>query len=827
MANVTHKVVKGDTLWALAQKYNTTVNELVRLNNIKDPDYIVVGQVLIVSGTAATVATNKSSKANILVFGLQTNTDRTMYATWSWDKSNTKEYQTKWWYDTGDVDKNNKTIWFVGNDTKVTDKQSVYSAPSNAKRVKFQVKPISATRKVNGKDKAYWTASWSTAKTYTFAAEQPEKPSTPTVKIEGTKLTAELNNIASGTTHVKFEVVKNNKTIFSTGSTAINKAYASYSCTVEIGGQYKVRAMTYINDLYSEWSEYSNNISTIPATPTEITTIRANSETSVYLEWSATTGAKTYEIEYATEKDKFDNSDQTSKKSGIEFAHYEVAGLESGDEYFFRVRAVNNQGNSGWTGIKSAIIGKKPAPPTTWSSTTTVITGEELKLYWLHNAEDNSKATYSELELTIDGLVETHTIANDKLTEEEKNDTNEAKVYIIDTKGFTEGSQIKWRVRTAGITKEYGDWSTERVVDIYAPVTIVLKVTDSSDNAIEKLNIFPFKINALAGPNTQVPIGYHLAITSNEVYETVDSMGNIKYVNQNEEVYSKYFDISTALNVELSASDVDLENNISYTITCKVTMDSGLSGEKTAQLLVAWEDEEYEPNAEIGIDFDTLSASIRPYCEDVYGNLIPDISLSVYRREFDGTFTELMTGIDNESNTFITDPHPALDYARYRIVAITKTTGAVSYCDIDGVPINEKAIIIQWDEQWSTFDTSNEDEMEQPTWSGSLLRLPYNIDISDSNSADVSLVKYIGRKRPVSYYGTQIGSKSSWSTDIPKSDHQTLYGLRRLAIWMGDVYVREPSGSGYWANISVSFNQNHNEVTIPVSLDITRVEGGI
>ena len=63
--------------------------------------------------------------------------------------------------------------------------------------------------------------------------------------------------------------------------------------------------------------------------------------------------------------------------------------------------------------------------------------------------------------------------------------------------------------------------------------------------------------------------------------------------------------------------------------------------------------------------------------------------------------------------------------------------------------------------------------------------------------------------------------------EIEKSDKETLYALRRLSIWMDDVYVREPSGSGYWANIKVSFSQKHRELTIPVTLNITRVEGGI
>jgi flagellum-specific peptidoglycan hydrolase FlgJ len=39
-------VKKGDTLTAIAKRYNTTVQNLVRLNNIKNPDLILVGQKL-------------------------------------------------------------------------------------------------------------------------------------------------------------------------------------------------------------------------------------------------------------------------------------------------------------------------------------------------------------------------------------------------------------------------------------------------------------------------------------------------------------------------------------------------------------------------------------------------------------------------------------------------------------------------------------------------------------------------------------------------------------------------------------------------------------
>lgn len=42
----TYKVVKGDTLTSIAKKYNTTVDELVKLNNIKNKNLIKIGQIL-------------------------------------------------------------------------------------------------------------------------------------------------------------------------------------------------------------------------------------------------------------------------------------------------------------------------------------------------------------------------------------------------------------------------------------------------------------------------------------------------------------------------------------------------------------------------------------------------------------------------------------------------------------------------------------------------------------------------------------------------------------------------------------------------------------
>lgn len=826
--NIYYTVVWGDTLWDIANRYGTTYQELARINGIPNPDLIYVDQVLIV-GTKETGGTSsiptptppKSTtyRVDIWAFGLQANTDRTVFAVWNFSKEHTKEYEVRWSYDTG------QGIWFNGQNNSTTEQQSIYNAPTNAIRVKVSVKPISETYKVNDVDTSYWTGDWCTEKSYDFSNNPPGVPSTPSITIEQYKLTSELSNLNVNATHIQFQIVQNDKVIFNTGLAEIITNKASYSCNVDAGNDYKVRCRSYRqnDNCYSNWSEYTSNETTIPSVPTAITTCRANSETSVYLEWDAVVSAKTYDIEYAIKKSYFDGSDATTTVTDIATNHYEKTGLTSGERYFFRVRGVNDKGKSGWSEISSVVIGTKPSAPTTWSSTTTLIVGDPLNLYWVHNSEDGSSQTYAELETITNGLKETHTIKN--TDDAELKDKTSS--YSVNTSTYTEGSTILWRVRTAGITLQYGPWSVQRSVNVYAPPTLQLSVFDSANNPIQTLTSFPFYIKGVAGPSTQEPIGYHVSITSMNVYETVDNIGNIKMVNKNEEVYSKHFDTSDILLLEMSASNIDLENNMTYKITVTVSMNSGLTINASLQFTVAWTDDKYEPNADIGVDSDTLVAHIRPFCVNEDDALIEGISLAVYRREFDGSFVEIGSGLNNTNNTFVMDPHPSLDFARYRIVAITNDTGAVSFYDVPGYPVNEKAVIIQWDEEWSNFDITNNAVLVEPPWSGSLLRLPYNIDVADSHDADVSLINYIGRKHPVSYYGTQLGETSTWNLEIVKSDKETLYGLRRLAIWMGDVYVREPSGSGYWANISVSFTQTHCELTIPVTLNITRVEGGV
>ena len=884
MAMTTYTVERGDSLWWIASNYgssiagnsiNAKIDTLVQLNGIKNRNLIYVGQVLKLSDSGSGSSSSGSSGSSgstaqtqpvVNAFGLQAaNTtvgkNRAMYAAWTFSRGNTKNFKYRWFQY-----KNGK--WVIGNEGTTTGADPVYcysewTADATATKVQFQVAPIPTTHKdSNNNDVDDWTgAQWSVTKEYDFSNNPPLTPPTPSVSITDLTLTVSISNIVASELDaigVKFNIVKDNSASIHTSlPVKINQTsnYVSYQYVVTPGSKYTVRACS-VNSKGKEsgWSDFSDEAETKPSAPSQITTYRRNKRSdgsvSAYLEWTAVANATKYKIEYTTVREDFETASSNIKSVETENARtsIEITGIETGYDYFFRVKAVNSVGESDPTDIVVIPIGTPPAAPTTWSSASSAFVGESMSLNWTHNPTDNSRQSYAQLSLKVND--------NDWVSFVFENTTNETSSETINETTFTYGkavsykgqlhvelntsystlknAKIQWKVRTAGVTDQFSDtaWSVERTIYIYERPTLNLSMTSDlagTGDIITTLASFPFYIRgvvSLESYGIQRPIGYHLRIVSKGQYQTVDDTGRTVTVNPGDAVYSKYFDTTSVLVVEMSANNVDLESGISYTVYCTADMSSGLTVDQSHDFTVSWTDVTYTINAEISVDTDAYTALITPYCYDSNGELVENLTLSVYRREYDGQYTQISSGIPNNS-TSVTDPHPALDYARYRLVAKDTTTGAISFYDMAGYPVGGTAVIIQWDEEWSTFDVMDETSIEAPSWSGSMLKLPYNIDVTDKRATEVSFVEYAGRKHPVSYYGTQVGETSSWNMSIPKEDKETIYALRRLSLWSGDVYVREPSGMGYWANVNVSFSQKHTEVTVPVTLDITRVEGGV
>lgn len=871
MAITTYTVKRGDSLWKIASNYgssiagntiNAKIDTLVALNGIKNRNLIYVGQVLKLSNTASspaptpaapvTPAPSYNVKIEALGLTADSSTGRDVYAFWSCSGPAVPKYKIRWEYWAYDH------IWDTTSD--IDNNESTYSAPREASFVQVFVRPVDSNGNSLGPE---------VGKQYQFSNNPPLKPPKPSVEIDKDTLvlTVSISNIVASdldAVSVKFNIVRDNTTNIHTSSQVkinTDANYVSYQYTVEPGHTYTVRACSVGgNGKTSGWSDFSEEKGTKPSAPTiKAETCRRNKRTdgaiAAFLEWTAVSNATSYKIEYVTVESDFETTPGNIQSVTTDNARtsIEIILNEVGYDYFFRVRAVNNDGESDPTSIVKIPIGSTPAAPSTWSSSDSAFEGEIMELNWIHNPTDNSKQTYAQLSFNINdtGWITLEVFENttDASTTGERVDETEytygtavsykGNMYFkMDTNHpDLKNAKIQWKVRTAGITDQFSDidWSAERTIYIYEKPSLTLSMTSDlagTGALITTLTSLPFYIRgelSLTDYNIQRPVGYHLQIISNDYYVTVDDIGRTKTINPGDSVYSKYFNTSETLIAEMSADNIDLESGMSYTVYCSVDMSTGLTvtnNDNLHEFDVSWTDVEYTIEASIDVDKETYTALITPYCIDVSGVLIKNVTLAVYRREYDGTYKKIASGIPN-NYTSVTDPHPALDYARYRFVAKDTQTGAISFYDMSGYPVGGYEIVLQWDEEWSTFDVGESTSIEGPSWTGSLLKLPYNIKTADNRKRDVALVGYAGREHKVSYYGTQIEESPQWNAEIRKDDKETIYALRRLSIWPGNVYVRDPSGMGYWANVVVSFNESYDGLTIPITLNITRVEGGV
>lgn len=859
---------------------------------------------------------SSNPKVKNLTVSIQNVGNRTIFATWSklkvsrWknNDSSTKKkitntvkgYEYRWAYYISDTNKPFKeTSWTeVGADIVAAS----YTADADATKVKFFIRPVpktyTVTKKVKGKKKTetkkYFTPG--TAEKSLSLKKIDTPPPAPTISVNKYTLTASLSNLSSDISKVQFQIVRDNTTKSYDTTVSVKKGYASISPTMGAGHVYKVRCRTIGGGVTSLWSDYSENTSAIPASVKKFNTISANSSSSIFLSWPKVTGATSYEINYVTKLDYFDTtpgSTITTENTSII-----IEGLDSGTTYFFRIRAADNNQVSKWypassKNAPSLTLGREPAAPTTYSIVSSLKVGESVRLYWIHNSQDNSVQREAEIHFTFSstilGTVErTINVQNTNLGNEFTENDN--LFYTIDTSkafidgsfilDFSDGVTIEWKVRTRGIINKYSEWSVSRKIEVYAPPTLSLLVSSTLGEWVwdpfnfntdtiyattripiePESNIFtslPIAVEAESGPINQTPVGYYIDIVNNDDYDYEDEFGISHYVPEGQSVYSTYFNSEefTILRM-INASDVTFEDGQEYTITVKVVMNSGLTAEASYEFVMDWEDVNIFPDADISINDETFTASLIPYCLDRFDDIDPDetesedeeididpeevedlhlvenVSLFVYRQNVDGEFVEIASSLNNLRNISVVDPHPTLNYVRYRIVARNLLSGQIVYHDCIPQDVDQPGILITWDEQWKNMpaDLEYNDEymLDEEEYMGSLLKLPYNVDVSEKNNPDIELVNYIGRKRSVSYYGTHLGETVTFKAEVPIDDEDTLSLIRSLSVYMGDVYIREfTTRIGYWASIKVSFDTTHCSMVVPVTIEATRVEGGM
>lgn len=567
-----------------------------------------------------------------------------------------------------------------------------------------------------------------------------------------------------------------------------------------------------------------------PLAPTDMTA-RAVSGTSIRLDWydHGSAGDK-WRIEYATDPDVWDN--HSDDKTTVDVDNiapesdghnwYTVSSLETGESYWFRiVRVSEDAGDSEWgTSGKAAqiscVAGSDPEPPTLGIVPSCAPIDEPLRLSWTHNSTDGSSQTHYAVEVTVNGTTTTLTGGGTSSVTIDPTD------YHVN-----DGDSIQWRVRTQGATEQWasgGGWSNTGTVIVWAKPASTIGV----DSAI---SAYPLELSLTVGATAtaNVPTKMWLSVVCASSHTELMPDGTERWIAAGESVWSGEAvpgDTGCTIfgwEVSLGAEVIHLQGGEVYDVTGGCMTAQGMTSNAevaTFECDVATTDIS-GCDCEAELDGQTLSATIWPTCMDgPDGILRSDVVLSVWRVTPDGV-EEIASNLPNDGTAICIDRHPSFGSCNYRIVATNVEDGGQGASD---VTFNWKGpgIVLQWDEDWS--EPSN--DSEGVSFSGSRLVLPYNVDISEQWDKESSLNMWAGNRHPVSRYGTQVGHTATWSCVINKyANDGLLDDIRSLAAHMGDVHVREPFGSSYMALVQVSLSETHGEAAIPVTFNVTRVEG--
>lgn len=350
--------------------------------------------------------------------------------------------------------------------------------------------------KQDGTPVYYWGGT-RPAKDYTFGSTKPsEAPNVPDFTItNATKANVSLTGISTGTfaTGVRFEIYKKeygqtSASFYKSAQVEISNGYAYADIDVDLGAEYTARAAFYnsYNDFDAngeltgiqspQWSDTENGwagpikSAPLPVENFAITTnvVSAGAAVNLDMSWDENVYADTYEVQY------IDNAFSWTLESKIEnfttIQHYYTLQLQNGGQYKFRIRAINNAGESSWKEI-NIVFGLPDQPPTIWSDETRQINSGSVHFYWKHNPRDSAREISAEIDVTISTYG--HFVLTASRENQDEKDWYKNSVYIMDTAWLSRTSLITWKVRTAGPSGLWSEWSVEKTIELYGQPGII------------------------------------------------------------------------------------------------------------------------------------------------------------------------------------------------------------------------------------------------------------------------------------------------------------------------------------------------------------------
>ena len=763
--------------------------------------------------------------------GIVQGEDRRVFVQWKDKKSSkTDSYEYDWEYNDG-------KRWLPGSSGSASVSEAgigggwyrnEWNAPDYATKARARVRPVAKKHKVGKNNKAYYSSGWSKRYEHDFSSD---KMPVPDVEVEldedGVTVTVKVKSDDADCNYCDIEWYNGSKKVSGKNDYPCD-GEASYKMTMALGANWKfrarVRSTKNTTKGVSDWSGWET-LTAKPSAPTKAAAEAVSSD-GAKVTWNAAAGASTYTVERVADDSAYFNSnpDEVISVDGIVGTVFMPTGMETGHRWYFRVRAVNDSGESGWSNITDTVLATEPEAPTTFDTEAAFIVGDTVRLRWTHNCEDGSEQSIAEIELKIGSDTRVITVNGSDL------------FYDLSLEGFLDGSAVEWRVRTKGVHPNWSPWSATRSFSVYERPTLMCVAMRQDGTPLDgetPLLSYPLSVRLDASGGGNEVSGYHIAIVSASETEYMDDYGENIVVAAGETVFDADFGVQDdPFTVDLQASDgLFLRDVTYYYIIADVSMQSGLRAVSGPyNFTVDFDAEVPDPDAEIWFDTESLSASITPACyaDDEEGmqtdTLVEGVTLSVLRVSQDGTVTMLQRGIPNDGTMAVIDPHADFGECWYRVIAIDTATG-VSAVQEAYAASPHQTCCIQWDERFVTAPVADETDDEALEFAGTRIDGLYNLEFEESGSVQSEDIEYIGRKFPVSYYGTQKGYTATYQLEFPKEDTQTYRKARQLQGLLDDVYIREPSGVGFWAHCSsVRLSRSFDSMSVKLTVEAVRVD---
>lgn len=526
------------------------------------------------------------------------------------------------------------------------------------------------------------------------------------------------------------------------------------------------------------------------------------------------------ELSWSDHSDAWESTDEPStyRISNVHAAKWNIKGLESGVEWYIRVRLIKSFEDSEiegpWSPIVSYKLTSAPDVPNLRLSKYVISNGESFTASWDYISTDGTSQNMIQIcPVTIDSTTGEITYG-DNILDIETTD----KEYTFDPSilEWSTGNSYYLCARVKSESERLSGWSEPVRLDIADPLTADISSSSLETRTIDGVTRYyltemPFTITISgAGDNAYTNLvierenDYHASKPDESSYDG--------FKGETVAYFTQQGDAEITINVnDLTGA---LDDTAEYRIIATVYDDLGQSAVVERTFIVEWEHQAIVPEATVEIDNENYIAKITPVIPDELpvGWILDEGDVcDIYRISADKP--ELIIKNGHFGTTYV-DPYPAIgEYGGHRVVFKTvngdyiTTDGTYAWIDLN----SEDGDIFNLDASLIDFPNGQIDFM-------------YNIDLSSSWHKDFQETKYLGGSVQGDWNPGVSRTGTISTVSVLADDKETIQDFRKLADYPGICHIRTRDGSSFAADIQVSEDMKYESYqVVSYNLSITRV----